>query len=313
MESKLIPFAVGGNPYHTKIIKKTLNEIKSFEIKEFHDSNDSSITYWVSGPGPSLLKNISFWFSNRQLIIHWIGTDVLYFTGEKKNKELYSRFYYHIRYIIIKYKTQKKQIIHLAGAPWLADELYEAGINSRYFPITTIDPTKMVNPNNHSEKCIDFISYVPSNSFDFYGGKIVIRLANKYPKYTFLILQPDLNKLEKDHLSRFPPNVTVLPKVDFKTIQELYLKSKFFLRFTEHDGLSLSVLEALYFKLHVLWTYPFPHVCHIKNYDTLVERLPEIVNEWRPNDEGHEYVLNNFSTDVWKKDFLKFIQDLDKQ
>jgi hypothetical protein len=96
-------------------------------------------------------------------------------------------------------------------------------------------------------------------------------------------------------------------------MQELYSKSKFFLRFTEHDGLSLSVLEALYFKLQVLWTYSFPHVYHIKNNDILIESLPDIVNEWRPNDEGHEYVLNNYSINVWKKDFSKLIQDLTKK
>ncbi|AKB71736.1 hypothetical protein MSMAC_1846 [Methanosarcina mazei C16] len=313
MEGKLTPLVVDGNPYHSEVIKKTLSEIEGFEIREFRDSKNSPITYWISG-APSLFRNISFWLSNHQLLImHWIGTDVLYFTGVKKEKGLNLKFYNYIKSIIIRYKTQKKQIIHLAGAPWLADELSEAGIRSRYFPITTIDPTKLINPNNHNEKEIDFISYVPLRDFEFYGGNVIIRLANKYKNYKFLIIHPDVITLEEDHISKYPSNVNVLPKVDFKTMQELYSKSKFFLRFTEHDGLSLSVLEALYFKLQVLWTYSFPHVYHIKNNDILIESLPDIVNEWRPNDEGHEYVLNNYSINVWKKDFSKLIQDLTKK
>jgi len=144
--------------------------------------------------------------------------------------------------------------IYLAVAPWLVDELSKVHIQATYLPITSIDIHNLGTVDSQQEKDIDFLRSVPFKRFDFYGGDNIVKLARRWQNYQFLIICPDLTEIPSDFIEQMPKNILVSPKVEGIKMPELYQRSKFFIRYTQHDGISLSVLEALYFNLEVLWT-----------------------------------------------------------
>jgi hypothetical protein len=299
-----------GSKYHINLIKSILK--KNINIDIYTNSQKiNKIDYVFSiGCFPYfLLMNFSFWFKNTpKIIIQWTGTDVLYFTSPKTPINW-------IKKIIIKnmQKIRSKKIINITVSKWLKDELKTEGIPTYYFPRTTIDNRKLLPLDETQKKSIDFLSYVPLTKYVFYGGQYMIKLAKELPKYTFALVVPDIT----DH-KKLPnldiPNLTFYPKLTFREVQKMYLKSKCFLRLTEHDGLSLSVLEALYYKLQVIWTYNFPYVTHIKkgNLHQLKEILINIMESYSPNTGGHNYVMQNYSSEKFKEGFLKLIKNLNK-
>jgi len=304
--------AIGGNEYHVRIITKAFQKSDEIRITNFGQKVPIiDFIYWIGGPGPSVRKFPIFWVKNRPLmILHWIGTDVLNFTRNSQRNSIRNEVAQEFMRLAVKFKTGIKGIFHLSGAPWLANELATCGINARYFPITTIDFDMLKNPFDFEKKDIDFLSYVPFNRFEFYGGDKILELAQKYPQYKFVIVQPDITVANGKLPDKIIDNLLILPKQDFDEMQELYLRSKCFLRITKHDGLSLSVLEALFYNLRVYWTYPFPHTEQIININDFRTKIPEIIDQWKPNVEGHRYVVNNFSMHIWKRKFVDLIYQL---
>ena len=307
---------VGGNEYHRDLIQKVLATDNRFEthdpsvLKTFecvHWFFGRKYIYWVSGKGPSLWRNIYLWIKrNPVLVIHWIGTDVLNESNEKKGA---AKLYSAIWKKLFLQKQKRGGLINFAGSPWLVNELASLGIAATYLPLTTIDENQLNNTAGEIIKDIDFLSYVPYTKFEFYGGDKIVYLAERWPEYTFLLIHPDLNEITLELSQKMPSNIILSPRVDNAKMSEMYQRSKFFVRYTEHDGLSLSVLEALYYKLHVLWTYDFPHTIKIENQEQILSLIPKLVEEWRPNDIGHMYVIENFSMEKWRTDFVSSINN----
>ena len=275
------------------------------EVNLNKENKKPDIVYCIYGAGPSLLTNLFFWFNlNSKIIIHWIGTDVLVWMEKLNTQNLKSRLYYRIWRKLLVRGHNKNKIVNLAGAPWLKEELKSIGIESTFFPITTIDSNvKNIESNLIREN--DFITYLPKNRFEFYGGEIIKRLANSLPDNNFIIIHPDLESISPTDLIGWTENVKLFPKLSFNEMQEYLKKSKCFLRFTKHDGLSLSVLEALFNQLTVLWTYSFPHTStvNLNEFGKIVQLAKDTIINWSPNTSGCEYIINNYSIDNWEKIF----------
>jgi glycosyltransferase involved in cell wall biosynthesis len=60
-------------------------------------------------------------------------------------------------------------------------------------------------------------------------------------------------------------------------LSEAYKRSSLLIRFTDRDGLSLMVLEALGFGRHVLWTQEFQHTRNIRTYDDMEREVLELL------------------------------------
>jgi hypothetical protein len=213
--------------------------------------------------------------------------------------------------LIVKFVThvKSKKIINLAGSTWLANELQACGVNAIYFPLSTLDTKKMKSFNANALKNIDFLSYVPLRRFSFYGGNEVINLAKLFPQYKFALIMPDIAK--KDDLPKSPySNLRLYPKLSFGETQLIYQMSKCFIRLTEHDGLSLSVLEALYYKLQVIWSYDYSYVTHVNAHDIvgLKKAAIKIMENFELNQEGSDFVIQNFSIEGWKARMQKLIK-----
>jgi glycosyltransferase involved in cell wall biosynthesis len=297
-----IRISIHGNPYHVEVVKQLLENIEIVEIvdRSFSNLSDIDVFYWISGFPSFLLKRLSFWTNDKPLLlVHWIGSDVISLTLPRGTFQILDKF-------IIKFieKIKFGKIINLAGSPWLKAELKSQGINAYYFPLTTLDIKKLRRPNI-IQKDIDVLTYLPKSKFSFYGGDYILKLARELPQFTFAAVMPDITNTRELPKSSF--NLKFYPRVSFDEMQLMYLRSKCFIRFTEHDGLSLSVLEALYYKLQVIWSYAFPYVINVKygNFDELKNVLIHVLSDYHLNEEGHKYVVSNFSMDKMKERYRK--------
>jgi hypothetical protein len=307
--SEKIKISIGGNKDSCELIKKILAKESNLEIVDFNRFDKSYPLYWIFGRGPSLLKNIRLWVMKKPLIIvHWIGTDVLIERDIQQNKQGLKRIYYFLWDILIDRKIKSGNLVNFAVTPLLVDELSELNVNSICVPLTTINTELLGEVRPDVKKDIDFMSYVISDRLEFYGEDKIIALAKKWPNYNFFIIYPDLDTIPLEYSQKVPPNLVLSPKMDHSKMSEVYLRSKFFIRYVQHDGLSLSVLEALYFKLQVLWIYDFPHTIKIDNQKTLFDNIPHLISSWCPNEEGHKFVIENYSVDSWKKQFITIVQ-----
>ncbi|MFC1508426.1 hypothetical protein ACFL60_01925 [Candidatus Omnitrophota bacterium] len=293
-EGKLL-ISVGGDIWYDRFIRNVFSE--EFTFCDLNSSTNQDIIYWIQGRGPELFRNPRIWIAKKpMLIIHWVGTDVLR-EMNRKPRTIKGKVYWKLWDILFKRKHGLGGILNLAGAPWLVEELSTCGIKAHCLPISTLNIDDMPKVDDSLEREIDFLSYLPYNSFDFYGGNTIIRIAERMKGYNFTIVQPDILKTEESNFSECSSNVTVIPKVDFSEMQKVYSKAKCFLRFTKHDGLSLSVLESLYFKMQVFWTNKFPYVHHVTTDDigNLQQRMVDAVVMWEPNNRGHEFVMEEYS------------------
>jgi hypothetical protein len=271
--------------------------------------NHSDIIYWIFGRGPSIKKYFFLWIKKDPIIInHWVGSDVTVEIESTQKHGIY-RIQNFIEKFIYDWKMKKGGLINLAEAPWLIDELSKININATYLPLTTIDEHKLKPVDIHHVKDIDFLSYVLFHRFDFYGGDKIVELAHRWQNYSFLIICADIQEIPQDFIEKMPKNLTISPRVDRSTVLGFYQRSKFFIRYTQHDGMPLSILEALYYNLQVLWTYDFPYTQKIETQEKLSDSISTLVKNWYPNENGHAYVLENFSVEKWKADFLEIIQN----
>ena len=304
---------IAGSKYHKEMVTNILKKNDEYLIKDLNSKSDlsNSIIYFIGGQGPKLYKYMKLWVSKRNLlIVHWIGTDVLDFMHSYKDRKLYEQIYHRVLTIFVRYKYNNGTLIHLAVTPWLVDELETVGIKAKYFPLTSINTENLKTFTNIAQKDIDIISYVPYTKFNFYGGPEIIKLAKELPDYRFFLIHSDLDEITPNVNQNYPPNVIASPKIEFKNMQKLYSRSKLFLRLTEHDGLSLSVLEALFYKLHVFWTYPFPKTYQIKDYESLKLNIIRSIENWTPNEEGYEYVKKNYNIEKWEEQFKEIIDNI---
>jgi hypothetical protein len=167
------------------------------------------------------------------VVIIWAGTDVL---NLLRNPTLLQ-------------ESEKSEVVHLAVAPWLVDELSAAGIRARYLPILGVEGSA-APPNSAGRPYV--LTYLPEPRRDFYGRDFVYEVARGLPDMRFLAVGAG----EQD--AQAPPNVRYLGwRVG---LNDLYDQSFAILRVPEHDGMSLVVLEALARGRFVLWRYPLPGV-----------------------------------------------------
>lgn len=310
MSSPVVKIGIAGSPAHCRLLRDALKEAEHVAvIDDGAKFSEVDILFWISGPGPLLSKHPRLWIGTKPfLVMYWIGSDVLFCLN--RPKKILHRVSRYVRNLLFKLRVRRKSMIHLACAPWLVEELSRVGILARNLSITTIDAKRLRNPDHLRNRDIDFLSYVPLGRFSFYGGDKIIRMAEILSGCSFVIVMPNVTEIDAVNLPEHPGNVVFIPKVNFEEMQEFYLRSKCFLRFTIHDGMSLSVLEALFFKLQVFWTYSFPHVYNINNIGDLPTALRQVVTDYQPNEQGHCYVTENFSFQSWSAYLVSLINEI---
>jgi hypothetical protein len=212
---------------------------------------------------------------------YWLGTDVLHATRDAArwpaSREALAR---------------TADDLHLACAPWLADELRDLGIHAEVAVIPEANgPPERVAPMPAD---LTVLTYLPAGRFDFYGGSTIMAAAAELPDVRFRVVG-----CSPDDIPDAPANVRCLGWVDDMT--RMYAESSVVVRLTEHDGFGGTVVEALLHGRYAVYTHEVPHMLHVDR--TSVQDLVRILGDLRdrqdagqlgPNVAGRAYAMKEF-------------------
>jgi hypothetical protein len=228
----------------------------------------------------------------KKVIVHWIGTDVMYATSTKE--WILNSYLRKIAYKIVD--------LHLVDFDPLAIELGSIGIDAEVIPLMPDVPLleyDLVWPRENS-----VFVYLPEKEQEFYGSEIVFKVAKNLPDIEFLITGHS-----GKHAPRLP-NIEYLGYVD--DLESVWRRVKIYLRLTKHDGLSHSVIEALARGKHVIWSYEFPYCHKASTFQETIDALRNIFMENQPNVEAARYVRYTFDpvkiVDNLKQHYLKILK-----
>lgn len=180
-------------------------------------------------------------------------------------------------------EARRTEIVHLAVAPWLVEELKQAGIKAQYLPIIGFrHPTPTQIPTDQ----FNVLTYLPEPRRDFYGRPHIYEVAAKMPDCNFIVVGAG------DADSGAPSNVQfkgLLPDITALLDQCVAV-----LRVPEHDGMSLMVLEALARGRFVAWNHSISGVKEIKSVHDTIHFLRALQTDWLANALGPNLVGSDF-------------------
>lgn len=253
-------------------IKKLVETIKQFIKNDY--------IYFGYGQNKYNYYLLIAHFLKKDVIMHWIGSDVL-----MVNKRDIKRINKTVKY-------------HFACSKLIKEELKEKGIDAIEVPIVpNYKDTQIAKmPKEHS-----VLVYLPTSKEDFYGGKLISELANKYKNIKFYILAND--KFEDDK-----ENIINLGYVEENKMIDIYNKISILIRIPEHDGLSLMLLEALMKGKEVIYCYDFPFTHKATNFEELNREFNKIIkNKPKENSDGHKFIIEEYDINKIREQVKNYI------
>ncbi len=232
----------------------------------------SDIVYCVGGTYKKDKTMVLARILRKRTIIHWIGTDVLF---AMKKAQTGSKF--------------QRNDIELAGSELLVEELNGIGIKAYRIPIVPFGMNFSLKkmPDKHS-----VLVYLPKERAEFYGYNIIKELARREPHIYFHIVANDgMEELKYN-------NVIFHGYLNGEAMEQLYEQITILVRYPEHDGMSMMVIEALGMGKHVLYKYKHPYVetPQSENISDIYESFKSMID--KPvtiNKEGHDFVKQFYS------------------
>jgi len=280
--------AIIGNSHFGPIITRQLNDYDSNNLYKYYNTNGNKldvikfilhifsidIVYSISGSisaGGAL--NLALLFKKR-IIQHFIGSDVLSALEDYKNNNISSK--------LIKNST------YLCEVNWIQEELKTIGIQAKIAPIMVYE--KNITPKQFDNFSV--LTYMSKGREDFYGMDTLIVLAKALPDVTFKIAGiSDCNQ-------SVPKNIFFLGWINM--LEELQ-QSTCYIRNAKHDGLAISVLEALSLGRVVFYNNQFPYVNYFQSDRDLIAKIKTVKDDF---DNGM-LLVNKKAIDLVKKEFRK--------
>ena len=231
-------------------------------------------------------------FGKSKIIMVWCGSDSWFAQAD---------------YAMGKMDPWVTGLVHWAIAPWLAEEVRALGVDCEYVPATQfldIVPNPKPLPKRFS-----VLLYV-RNALrgGLYGLDRMVEVACKLPHVEF-----NLFGLPEGQTVSAPPNIKVNSWTsDFAPVWE---QSTVVYRPVRHDGLSLTVLEALAHGRHVVWTYSVPGCLEAKTVDAAVVELQKLYQQHEDgtlkfNDVGRDYVASHHSSKSARIELLRRFEEI---
>lgn len=275
---------IHGLPHASRIIAYWLNKhgfvaqvgniISVLKLKTFH------VIHFVYSPTIKVRGLLLFpllKISGKKIIVHWVGSDVFGLLTRRKMRVL-NNF------------TKNLVDEHLACSPWLFEELTSMGVKSKVISLVpNLQPNVMPLP----DECT-LLAYLPEKRYEFYGGRIVEKLADEFPTVKFLIVGNDgANRRKKN-------NIEYLGHIPYKEMPQIYRKVRGLIRMPLHDGMSLMVIESLLHGRYVIYSKKFPYCFHARNFKEAKKYVKQIIEIDKPNYSGTRYVQRFISESVKK-------------
>lgn len=290
------------NPYRFQILSLRTNEILSFKGMLYFLRSTHIVRVGLPPLVPSaknlvldfVLLAFSMILANKaKQFCYWIGSDVLYY--KKSRGPIYSA----LRYILFSSTN------HIAGSPWLGQELLELGIASKslIFPYML----KARSPNWPREK-LHISWYLPDNNPVSYGRLHLDAIVNAFPEIVVDVYGTD----RYWHDGLCPSNIKLHGWLSDPIT--LIRRCQIHARVISHDSLGGSVRDALSSASHVIYTYALPF-CNIAYYSDVANTL-SIVNAYyhqfldgklAPNYQGQAWVIENLSTSSLANKFFQYL------
>jgi O-antigen/teichoic acid export membrane protein len=234
------------------------------------------LIYQLGGPTVSRRLFGLCKFLNRPIVLHWLGSDVSQATDPQVAARVASQY-------------DSGLITNWACAPWLVDELRWRGVGSQW-----VAPTFVKNSVSSPlpPAPLTILVYLPDERFDFYGGQIVLSLANRFSEMRFVAV----GGTGKDRFH--PENVEFLGWQS--DMNRTYERCHVLLRMAQHDGLSNMVIEALNHGRYAIWNRRHPCVAFATTEEEVAWELLGLQEKLRTqslpfNWEGHVRVQNEFN------------------
>ncbi len=230
----------------------------------------------------------------KKMMMQWQGTDVLLALERFENGTI-----------------QKKYIensTHFTDAPWLKDELKDIVSSVRILNFKHLE----FQQNSQPYKEISVLSYMGQGRENFYGFQQFKSAAEKFPTIRFHIIGSNGKGLES------LPNITFHGWVSEGEVKKMMIETPIFVRLVDHDGNSISVVEALGNGCEVIWSYPNEKCFLAKTGDELAQSISEISelitsrNNF-PNEENYLFVKEKYRKDIVIGNYIKEINEFGKQ
>jgi hypothetical protein len=291
-EGRMPRVAVGGLPYFGRRLAALLDgdcwsarylETRAWEpraaLRTLRQARDADLVYLVGGQIERLSRPHLLRLALRTpFVMHWAGSDVLYARQARSSGRATS-------WLV-------RGVHHWAGAPWLADELFQIGVRARWLPHSWVDPPAVLPPLPAPDDApFTVLTYLPEGRADFYGGEAVRQLAAALPDVQVLVTGAP-------GLPWSAPNVRCLGWVD--EMAPLYARTHVLVRLPRHDGLAFMVQEALAFGRYAVWSYPFPGVLHAAGAEQAIAAVRQLRarhnrSDLPLNQAGAEHVRERFN------------------
>lgn len=294
-----------GLPYFTS---KFVKELKDFDMKnsfvfcDTYTSRKDKIRFFyhlfttdvvvsfngVTSKSKALDLALRF---KKKLILQWHGTDVLMVTKNKENN-LFTD----------KYLTNSKSF---TDAVWLQKELKKQEIDADILAFKSLKVTK----NNTPFQTKNVLTYIAKGREKFYGINAIIALAHSFPETHFDIMGTDGEGQEK------LKNISYLGWIPQKKAKEIRSNSAIFIRLTEHDGFSLSVMEALANGNYVIWNNPHPKCVFFDKKEDLNLKFAKLLEDidakkLQKSQENIAWCKENLDKDVILKKYIQTLKSI---
>jgi hypothetical protein len=229
--------------------------------------------------------------SKKPLVMQWMGTDISLALERAQNKTINRKYLEHAT--------------HFVDAPWMVKELESIGLNVVLAPFKWVESRQRVLPYGRMQ----VLTYIPESRMNFYGWQQVRKLASDFPNVVFLVFGTTFCTDD------FPENISLQGWVSESDFRREMEKSAVFLRLTEHDGYSVSVMEALAAGCEVLATHPFEHCSLITPNSSLSEvfanKLKLVENRGMfPNQDHIRFADKNYKRENVLTSYLQKLEKL---
>ena len=272
--------------YDVKDLRNNCKGKISKHIKWLQSMKKVDVVYNVSTSNHFWMQAKAAKLMHKKVMTHWIGTDVLHVSEGKTNPTKLS--------IVDK---------HFACFSELQKELHDNGIEAEVLPIIPFNLKFTLNkmPQEHA-----VLIYMPDGREEFYGYEVLKDVFQHASNTNFYIVANSSS--EKFSMYK---NVEVLGILSLDQMEMLYDKISIVIRNVKHDGLSMSVVEALAKGKKVIWNYSIPNVICAKTAQEICMELDKIIKEPPKVDiAAHEYVVENYTREAFLDIFSKALEEL---
>lgn len=196
--------------------------------------------------------------TGKPIVLHWVGTDVQVALGVHQEGRTSRRLV--------------ERATHWADAPWLVQELRMIGIDASELLLPV--PAAIGSPMPLPERFTALI-YLPRDFQISYDAEATMEVVKALPEISFMVAGG----------YRPPQALTNLEILGFvEDMPAVYARSTALLRLTHHDGMSHSVIEALSFGRHVLWSYPLSGAIRVSTAEEAITVIRELAARFAEGD-----------------------------